>query len=132
MGQYHFPINLDKGEWINPHELGDGLKLGELGSTKSGRGGTSDALVLLLAASNAQGGYHVTHGMIGHWAGDRVAIIGDCDDESHLNSYYDLTRQPAEEGGLINITAKVREALQLVHHCVYWQDESGFYWHRHP
>ena len=27
MGQYHYTVNLSKKEFINPHKLGDGLKL---------------------------------------------------------------------------------------------------------
>lgn len=101
MGQYHWPINLDKKEYIHPHKFGDGLKLMEFGV--SGRG-TMTGLAVLLAASNrggARGGgdLHAWLGgpgyegreapidpdrasvllseVVGRWAGDRIAIIGD-------------------------------------------------------
>ena len=101
MGQYHYPVNLDKKEFINPHKLGAGLKLWEQIANNPGVGA---ALIILLAASNGRGGgdFDVTqnwHGpertnmtrsgpmpcdyptiarrTIGRWVGDRVALIGD-------------------------------------------------------
>ncbi len=47
MGQYWIPVNLDKHEYIHPHKLGSGLKLGEQIGTHPG---TAAALVALLAA----------------------------------------------------------------------------------
>ena len=41
MGQYHLTVNLDKHEFIHPHQLGDGLKLGE--QCGHSPGGTNDA-----------------------------------------------------------------------------------------
>lgn len=83
MGQYHHIHNLDKHEKIHPHALGDGLKLLEFGCSGDG---TMTALAILLAGSckgGARGGGDVdsSHLMaqyiIGRWAGDRIAIIGD-------------------------------------------------------
>lgn len=97
MGQYHYVCNLDKKEFLHPHVLGDGLKLMEFGS--SGQG-TMLGLAILLAASNGRGGgdFHVQNdpygdgrdvgdmtgrdfdlvkAIVGRWAGDRIAIIGD-------------------------------------------------------
>lgn len=54
MGQYHITVNLDKREYLNPHELGDGLKLVEQGL--SGPGGIPTAIHVLLAVSNGRGG----------------------------------------------------------------------------
>ena len=75
MGQYHITVNLTKREFIHPHKLGDGLKLREqLWAT----GGIQSALLLLLAASNGRGGGDFAKDeMIGRWAGDRIAVIGD-------------------------------------------------------
>ena len=78
MGQYHITVNLDKREFINPHLLGDGLKLWEFGS--SGDGGVMMALSMLLACSNGRGGGDYpdhNEDVIGRWAGDRIAIVGD-------------------------------------------------------
>ena len=79
MGQYHLAISLSRREFVHPHALGDGLKLIE--QAGSGPGGVGSALILLLAASNGYGGGDFDaedeSGVIGRWAGDRVAIVGD-------------------------------------------------------
>ena len=77
MGQYHLTVNLDKKEFLMPHKLGVGLKLRE----QTGFGNSiPDALFMLLAASNGYGGGDFmdnSNKMIGRWAGDRIAVIGD-------------------------------------------------------
>jgi len=101
MGQYHITINLDKREFINPHKIGLGLKLLE----QCGMAGSSgDVLVMLLACSNGRGGGDISTkypGMIGRWAGDRIAVVGDyCqeDDISGVNirNIRQLCRNPGE------------------------------------
>lgn len=82
MGQYHKTVNLDKREYLNPHALGDGLKLCEQSGS---RAGVSAALMLLLACSNGRGGGDIDlpeemagyREVIGRWAGDRIAVVGD-------------------------------------------------------
>lgn len=79
MGQYHMLVNLDKKQFVDPHGIGNGLKLLEqVGWNYS----TSTALVMLLAASNkggcrGGGDFRGAHPLVGSWAGDRVAFIGD-------------------------------------------------------
>jgi hypothetical protein len=79
MGQYHLAVSLSAREFVHPHALGDGLKLVE--QVGSGPGGVGSALILLLAASNGYGGGDFRapdpNGVVGRWAGDRVAIVGD-------------------------------------------------------
>ena len=110
MGQYHFPVNWDKREFLNPHNFGDGLKLLEFGCSVNG---TLTGLALLLAGQNkgaARGGgdMHPWHGgpgyegrenpflvseeyeqelmdnVIGRWVGDRISILGDYHEEDEL------------------------------------------------
>ena len=112
MGQYWFPVNLDKKEYILPHELGTGLKLWE---QLANHPGTGAALIVLLAAMpEARGGgdfdleenWHgpertfpkfnvdpapmpedyptIAHSVIGRWAGDRIALVGDYAENSDL------------------------------------------------
>lgn len=86
MGQYHIPVNLSKKEFINPHRLGDGLKLWEQGASQ---GGTLCALHALLAVSNGRGGGDYIDGhedFVGRWGGDRVAIIGDYAEANDLEA----------------------------------------------
>ena len=77
MGQYHLTVNLDKKEFLMPHKLGVGLKLrAQQGSPDS----IPDALFMLLACSNGYGGgdfRDTQNNMVGRWAGDRIAVVGD-------------------------------------------------------
>jgi len=80
MGQYHKIANLDKKEFLHPHKFGDGLKLLEFGSSGCG---TMTGLAILLAAHNNRGGGDLssTNPIIGSWAGDRIAVVGDYGNE---------------------------------------------------
>lgn len=97
MGQYHYPVNLDKKQFIHPHKLGNGLKLWEMiaGATA----GVGSALIVLLAShSNGQGGGDIeTDPIVGSWRGDRIAFVGDYDDAS----LYQTTGSAALSGAQI-------------------------------
>jgi len=78
MGQFHYLVNLDKKQVIHPCQIGNGMKLKE----QIGWCSTATALVMLLAASNKEGGrgggdFDVDHPLLGSWAGDRIAFTGD-------------------------------------------------------
>jgi len=108
MGQYHKVVNLDKREFIHPHELGSGLKQWEQIANNPG---TPHALFILCCCSNGRGGgdfdlYRNAHGagrtsraadepleapyqetalaVIGRWAGDRIAVVGDYTEDRDL------------------------------------------------
>lgn len=110
MGQYWIPVNLDKHEYISPHKFGAGLKLWE---QLASHPGTGAALIILCAAQREQrgggdldlesnwhgsertlpehnatpgpGGYaEVARAVIGRWAGDRIALVGDYAEASDL------------------------------------------------
>ena len=86
MGQYHRIVNLDKREYLNPPRFHEGTKLWEFAG-----GQTTVALVFLLAAHNGRGGGDMPkHNLAGSWAGDRIAIVGDYEDESDTISLKDL------------------------------------------
>ena len=85
MGQYYKIANIDKKQFINPHTFGDGVKLMELACSGNG---TLTALAVLLASSNGKGGgdLHMDErspwfGVPGSWAGDRIVVAGDYDDD---------------------------------------------------
>lgn len=114
MGQYHLTVNLDKKEFLDPHKLGCGLKLWE---QLANPGNTGDALLILLACSNGRGGgdiyvneYRFEKGevinfipegkeelaahieaYVGHWAGDRIAVIGDYTEDGDLAPEYEAS-----------------------------------------
>lgn len=80
MGQYYKVVNLDKKEYINPHDLGDGLKFLEF--APSGWG-TMFALGYLLQSTEDRfaGGDISAGGQFRErWAGDQIVIAGDYDD----------------------------------------------------
>lgn len=91
MGQYHRIVNLDKREFLHPHKFGDGLKLMEFGHSSSG---TLLGLTVLLAAACKGGGrgggdIHADSPLVGSWAGDRIAIVGDYSEATDLPHEYD-------------------------------------------
>ncbi len=93
MGQYHYVMNLDKKQFLHPHKLGDGLKLMEFGDS---RGGTMTALALLLGCSARDGGRGGgdprvdAEGIVGSWAGDRIAIVGDYAEDDDIKGYDEI------------------------------------------
>lgn len=101
MGQYHILANLTKKQFIHPHGLGTGLKLWEQSGAWVGRAKPDDiefhgsavtyAAWMLLASANGRGGgdynqeeEHDAEHLIGSWAGDRIALIGDYAEEQDL------------------------------------------------
>ncbi len=99
MGQYHKIYNLDKCEFIDAHNLGNGYKLLEQ-CGPADIPTTSDAVWLLLANSNGRGcGDAPKHHMVGRWAGDRLVVQGDYADifdaaylaESERDTYIDIS-----------------------------------------
>lgn len=75
MGQYHVIVNLDKGEYIHPHKLGDGLKWGEQASSERG---IMTALWGAITCPKPRGGGDPNaHPWVGRWHGDRVVMVGD-------------------------------------------------------
>lgn len=105
MGQYHYLVNLDKHEFLHPHVLGSGLKAWEQFAAHPG---TAAPLIALLCCSNGRGGgdffidrrsgkthsfhdcnYEPDHGegderIVGRWAGDRIALVGDYAEDGDL------------------------------------------------
>jgi len=83
MGQYYLTVNLDKGEYLDPHKFGDGLKLLEFGDSASG---TMTGLATLLADGNGRGGgdLHSENPIIGSWKGDRIVVAGDYADPNNF------------------------------------------------
>lgn len=88
MGQYHYIVNADKRQFINPHGLGDGVKLMEFGNSA---GGALTALAIVLAVSNGRGGgdLRFESEVIGSWGGDRIAIVGDYAEDTDLPASFD-------------------------------------------
>jgi hypothetical protein len=99
MGQYFTIYNLDKAQVIQPGRFHDGQRLREFGSSSCG---VMLALAALLAHGNEQGGIRSHHEMIGTWAGDRIAIIGD---------YADLSPFSEDLASFTDISEHILQAL---------------------
>lgn len=136
MGQYHYTVNLTKKEFLDPHKLGDGLKL--LEQCGWCPGGTNDALHMLLACSSGRGGGDFRSGSdwIGHWAGDQIAVVGDYAEDADLPkkfqaaSIYGLCREPgAEDGEQVrallyrDITAELLPILEQEYEIIYYGED---------
>lgn len=93
MGQYWIPVNLDKKEFIHPHRLGAGLKLWE---QLAAHPGTGAALIMLCAAMpEPRGGGDLRSGLpnvVGRWAGDRIALVGDYAENSDLSEEWEASK----------------------------------------
>ena len=84
MGQYHILVNLTKKEFVYPHQIGNGLKLLEQVGFECS---TATALTMLIAASNGRGGGDFEeHPLVGSWAGDKIAFVGDYGEQGDLNA----------------------------------------------
>ena len=93
MGQYHTLVNFDKHEIVNPHVIGNGLKMLEQIGWKYA---SANAMALLLAGAckgGSRGGGDFksgeNHSIVGSWAGDRVAWVGDYSERSDYPSLTD-------------------------------------------
>ena len=110
MGQYYVAVNLDKKQYIAPHECGNGAKLMEFGL--SGLGMMS-CLSILLADGNGRGGgdLHTENPLIGSWAGDRIVIAGDYADMGKFVDSDDANLYTHAHDLFENISAAVMKVL---------------------
>ena len=129
MGQYHMVFNLDRREYLHPHRFGDGLKLMEFSNSE---GGTMTALAILLAASNGRGGgdcrYDGPHAaLVGSWAGDRIAIVGDYAEEDDLSAkgVKDAREVYAAEGWT-EMSEPLRKIIESDGLFTFLENEQGF------
>ena len=137
MGQYHVLVNIDKRQFVNPHGVGNGLKLHEQARSECG---IPDALHALLAVSNGRGGGdYADHDLIGSWGGDRIAIVGDYAEDADIDgtdasrlyslcfadpmdmcrSYEDNALTALEQGSRIEYDRLMREAD-------YWREATPY------
>lgn len=109
MGQYFYIVNLDKKEYLHPHNLGHGLKLWEICMNPC-----LNVLGFLLRQSSEGGGGDINkdYKFAGHWAGNRIVVVGDYD-ESKL---YDKANKQFKE-----ISQEIRKEwndfCEGVHEC---------------
>lgn len=101
MGQYHIPVNIDKREYVNPWDVGAGLKMVEnIWNT-----GMPASLFVLLSCSHMRGGgdVHLSDEAInkvaGRWAGDRIIVVGDYTEpgDPGTDALWDIVREDGYE-----------------------------------
>lgn len=115
MGQYHILVNIDKKEYVNPWDIGcSGKHWEQVGYEKS----MADTLYVLSIAQGNEprgGGDIKGHELVGHWAGDRCAIVGDYytdeDDDPKFKNLFDLT---GEDKSWSNISGQINEMWEAV------------------
>lgn len=98
MGQYFYIVNLDRREYLDPLNLGGGMKLWEIAANPC-----LNVLAFLLRQSSSGGGGDIQKSYVhaGRWAGDRIAIVGDYDESEIF--------QQCGEGLYAEITDEIRE-----------------------
>lgn len=96
MGQYFMLVNKDKKEFVNPHTMGCGLKFMEMCCMGASMG---PALLYLVVQSTGEGnGDGLIGGTLrGHWAGDRIVLVGDYDDSQLYREAFDNSVELRQE-----------------------------------
>jgi len=90
MSQLYILANLDKKQYVNPHNFGGGASLASiLGSNPM----LSTGLVLLLKQSSepeqgSKRGFDADP-LLGSWAGDRITVVSDLDESATYNEAFD-------------------------------------------
>lgn len=124
MGQYYKVVNLDKKQYLDPHDCGEGAKLMEIALSSMSM---MSCVALLLADGNGRGGgdIHSENPLIGSWAGDRIVISGDYADNGRfipedqgplewggeVHDEYNLNALADEDYGWENVSLKAMRCL---------------------
>ena len=113
MGQSYVIANLDKKEFLDPHNLGDGSKIQEFAFREHGP--TNVAIALLLAGRGTFPGedQELVGRRAGSWCGNRIAIVGLYDDPlpgRKENLFEVITGMGSE--GYVNISMEVVEMVR--------------------
>lgn len=124
MGQYWIAVNLDKKEYVSPHKLKTGAKLWE---QLANHPGTGAALVILIAAQREMRGggdlqentkdenYNkIARSVIGRWAGNRVAFVGDYAEDNDLPEKFKASRihDECNDGKYLDISDHVATVIE--------------------
>jgi hypothetical protein len=129
VGQYHILVNIDKKEFVHPHNIGLGLKQYEQTGIE---GSLSDAMYLLSMSSPEGGGgdFPKIEGVSGRWCGDRIVIVGDytladaIPGFSDSDSLYEIATRSYED-----ISEKIRNAFTAIFD-IYYEKDSPDIWKR--
>jgi hypothetical protein len=113
MGQSYVIANLDKKEFIDPLNLGDGSKLQEFAFRDHGP--TNVAIALLLAARPTFPGEDqgIVGRRVGSWSGNRIAIAGLYDDPlpGRKETLFEIVTGVGNES-YVNISTEIVEMVR--------------------
>lgn len=138
MGQYWYPVNLDKKEFIRPHYLGAGMKLWE---QLANHPGTGAALIILCAAQREKRGggdfamdtdneeYNkIAKQVIGRWAGDRIALVGDYAEDTDLPPEFKASEiyEKCNNGNWTDISEMVAKVIEYELHGHFEGDKDSW------
>jgi len=115
MGQYWKLVNLDKKEYVHPHRVGCGLKLGEQISSHPGTGTALLILCAAMPASRGNGDLQADPGVVGRWAGDRIALVGDYAEHDDLPDEFEaesIYKRCSEDGDYEDITDMIVPVIE--------------------
>jgi hypothetical protein len=116
MGQYHKLINTTKKEFVVGHDIGIMLKHYEQIGFE---GSMADVLYCLMIAQgdDRRGGGDVSgHKLIGHWAGNNVAIVGDYyHEDTDKFEYRNLYDEVETDKDYKNISPSIRSMLRVIY-----------------
>ena len=125
MGQYNKLINITKKEYVVGYDIGILAKHYEQIGFE---GSMADVLYCLMIAQgdDRRGGGDVSgHRLIGHWAGDQVAIVGDYYDQDtdkpeykglyDIVEYHNLYEEGKADKDYKNISTAIRSMLRAVY-----------------
>lgn len=131
MGQYHKLVNVDKKEYLDPHDIGLGAKQWEHQSEARWPlyGSLSDAMYILTMTSPNRGGGDMPFTEIsGRWAGDRVMVVGDYTEDEDLPAHFMAGQlYGLSDDTYLNIGEAVREAFTIVYGITWDTEELGGY-----
>ena len=132
MGQYHILVNVDKKEYVIPHDIGSGLKQWEQIHTEPS---IQHAMYALMCCSNYRGGGDLGEDndvvyteIMGRWVGDRVLIVGDYGEDGDVPSIPNagsLYGTAQDDPSWTNISPLVREFFTLEFGVQYIDVEKG-------
>ena len=124
MGQYHKLINTTKKEYVVGYDIGILAKHYEQIGFE---GSMADVLYCLMIAQgdDRRGGGDVSgHKLIGHWAGNNVAIVGDYyDEDTDKFEYRNLYDEVESDKDYKNISPSIRSMLRAVYPTLKFKKE---------
>lgn len=134
MGQYYMIVNVDKKEYISPHDFDCGLKLMEFANPVY-TGKIMSALAILLADGNGRGGgdLYSDNPIIGSWKFNRIVVTGDYADpvnpdlpEEQQLSLYHIAHEEYANVSIPVLLAMADDGYTAQEFAEYWLENYKF------